>query len=356
MREDEKYADENGQVHTITVLRVLYNFNIPQHVPLDGTVTFSELAKACRLDEPRLTRIVRYLMLNHIFTEPEPGKVAHSAISSFLLSNEAVAMDFVGHMIEEALPSAISQTDCMKNPPSGLSPVLDCGFAVALGESKSSYFDVTSEQPERMKRFGKTMTYMSSPGGHNSIERVLTSYDWVGLGDVEVVDVGGSMGYVAVELLKYSPSIKKVTVQDLPDVIDEARASPPLQAAEVADRLEFQGASFFDPQPIKDADIYLFRHVFHDWPQEKAEEIIRNVVPSMKPGARLVIADYILYPTGEDDLYSSKMARVADMQMMVLLNAKERSLVDWKELLDVSSGGSLEFEHANGPIVVFRKK
>ena len=341
----------------MTAMRVLHTFNLAQHVPVDGAITFADLARACAVDEPRLTRIVRYLMLNHIFTEPEPGTVGHSAMSTFLLANDAVGMDFVGHMLDEALPSAIAQADCLKEPRSDLSSqVLDCGFALALGGSKSSYFDVASHHPECMKRFARTMKHMSSPGGHNSTERVLASFDWAALGAAEVVDVGGSFGHVAIDLLKYAPNLKRVTVQDLPDVVEEARANPLPQAACVADRLHFQPCSFFDPQPIRDADVYLFRHVFHDWPDEKAREIIRNTTPSMKPGSRLLVAEYILYPTGEDDPYSAKMARVADMQMMVLINAKERSLGDWKELLHDASGGMLEFEQAKGPVVVFRKK
>ncbi|KAF2640550.1 S-adenosyl-L-methionine-dependent methyltransferase [Massarina eburnea CBS 473.64] len=353
-----KLIDEQLQfsVHTITVMRILYTFNIPKHVPLDAAISFADVAQSCGLEESRLTRILRYLILNHIFEEPEPGKIAHSAISKFLLSNDAVGMDFIGHMLEEALPSAIGQTDCLKNPPLHSSPVLDCGFAVAVGHSKSSYFDVMAQEPERTKRFGRAMTHMTSSGGHNSIERVLTSYDWAGLGHAKVVDVGGSVGHVAVDLLKYVPALKKVIVQDLPEVIEDARANPIPQVADVADRLEFQGYNFFDPQPIQDADVYLFRHVFHDWPNQKAEEIIRNVVPSMRSGSILIVVEYILYPTGEDDSYSAKMARTADMQMMVLLNAKERSLTDWKELLDIASGGSLAFEQAKGNVLVFRKK
>ena len=337
-------------------MRALYTFDIAKHVPLHGAITFAHLARATAVDEPRLTRIVRYLTLNHVLTEPEPGTVAHSAISKFLLANDGVGIDFVGHILEEVVPSAISQTDCLQNPRFDVPPELDCGLAVALGGSKSSFFDVVSQHPETTKRFARAMKYFSSPGGYNSHERVLTDFDWAGLGRAEVVDIGGSLGHVAVDLLKYAPNLQKVTVQDLPDVIKEVHASPLSQAEEVRDRLEFQEYNFFNPQPMHDADIYLFRHVLHDWSDAKAGEIVRNTVPSMKSGSRLIVSEYILYPAGEDDPSSAKMARVADLQMMVLLNAKERSLGDWKGLLDCASGGMLVFEQAKGPVMVFRKK
>ena len=115
----------------------------------------STLAPEVRIfvDEPRLTRIVRYLTLNHVLTEPEPGTVAHSEISKFLLANDGVGIDFVGHILEEVVPSAISQTDCLKNPLFDVPPEIDCGLAVALGGSKSSFFDVVSQCPETTKRF-----------------------------------------------------------------------------------------------------------------------------------------------------------------------------------------------------------
>ena len=77
------------------------------------------------------------------------------------------------------------------------------------------------------------MKYFSSPGGYNSHERVLTDFNWAVLGRAEVVDVGGSLGHVAVDILRCAPNLQKVTVQDLPDVIKEAHASPLPQAEEV---------------------------------------------------------------------------------------------------------------------------
>ena len=147
-----------------------------------------------------------------------------------------------------------------------------------------------------------------------------------------------------------------ITFADLARATDVDEASPLSQAEEVRDCLELQEYNYFNPQPIHDADIYLFRHILHDWSDAKAGEIIRNTVPSMKSGSRLVVSEYILYQAGEDDSSPAKMARLADMQMMVLHNAKERSLGDWKGLLDGASGGMLVFEQAKGPVIVFRKK
>lgn len=51
---------------------------------------------------------------------------------------------------------------------------------------------------------------------------------------------------------------------------------------------------FFKPQPVKDADAYFFRLVFHDWPDQECTEILRNLVPALKNGASILICDSVL--------------------------------------------------------------
>jgi hypothetical protein len=48
---------------------------------------------------------------------------------------------------------------------------------------------------------------------------------------------------------------------------------------------------FFTPQPVKHADVYLYRWIFHNWVDDKCIEILRNAIPALKPGARILIND-----------------------------------------------------------------
>ena len=56
-------------------------------------------------------------------------------------------------------------------------------------------------------------------------------------------------------------------------------------------RIKFMEYDFFTPQPIKDADVYLYRWIFHNWPDDKCVDILRNAIPAMKPGAKILIND-----------------------------------------------------------------
>ena len=38
-----------------------------------------------------------------------------------------------------------------------------------------------------------------------------------------------------------------------------------------------QAHDFFTPQPVVDADIFLLRHIIHDWPDAKVTEILKRL-------------------------------------------------------------------------------
>ena len=71
-----------------------------------------------------------------------------------------------------------------------------------------------------------------------------------------------------------------------------ANALPPY----LTERVVFQEHDMFEPQPVTGADVYLLRHILHDWPDHYASRIISQLVPALKPGARLLISDMTLPP------------------------------------------------------------
>lgn len=55
----------------------------------------------------------------------------------------------------------------------------------------------------------------------------------------------------------------------------------------------------FKDQPVKDADVYFWRVVLHNWPDSFVLKVFKSVIPALKPGARLVIQDHGLADPGE---------------------------------------------------------
>lgn len=65
----------------------------------------------------------------------------------------------------------------------------------------------------------------------------------------------------------------------------------------------------FSEQPVKGADAYYFRKVIRDWLKTECVEILRSLLPAMKPGARVLVSDYVLPPPGELTKIQDKLLR-----------------------------------------------
>ena len=98
--------------------------------------------------------------------------------------------------------------------------------------------------------------------------------------------------------------IQECVVEDLSDVIIGASAP-----AEFQERLSFKEYDFFTEQSVIGADLYLFRSILHDWPDEQAIQILKNQVPAMKPGSRLILNEICLPDPGALTCYQEQFLR-----------------------------------------------
>ena len=92
----------------------------------------------------------------------------------------------------------------------------------------------------------------SLTGGEGyEVSYLLNNYDWAAIDAVSgtVVDVGGSHGFVCVDLARRYRKMKFV-VQDLPKTV----ASAPKLEGDFGQRIMFQPHDFFTTQPVKGAD------------------------------------------------------------------------------------------------------
>ena len=136
-------------------------------------------------------------------------------------------------------------------------------------------------------------------------EYVLEVFPWHDMAVKTFVDVGGSHGSIDMALTRVLPGIHCI-VQDAPQVISKAQPKLP---AELVDRVEFMPYDFFTEQPIKGADVYFFRWIFHDWPDKYCIKILKNLIPALKHGARIIINEFIVPKPGEVPVYQEQLVR-----------------------------------------------
>ncbi|KAH8684441.1 putative O-methyltransferase [Tricladium varicosporioides] len=311
----------------MTSLSAIAHFGIAQKVPLNGEISFIDLAELCGLYEHDLRRVLRFAISHHrVFKEVRKGVVAHSAASRRLAESERMR-HLVGMSCDEVWPAEAKTIDALIQFPKSQEPNAT-GFALA-NSTNLTFYDFLSQHPERAKRFGGAMSSAGSAG----LQALAENFSWSSLPPgSHVLDLGGSQGHVSAFLAKAFPQLT-FTVQDLPEVISDTKSTYEIPD-EVKERVTLMGHDFFKPQPLKDIDVVLVRYCLHNWSDEYCSRILKNLIPGLKNGARIVVQDHLMPEPGTLPLLKERGIRDMDMIMLTLFNARERDGDDWKQLVE----------------------
>ncbi|KAK9318802.1 S-adenosyl-L-methionine-dependent methyltransferase [Lipomyces orientalis] len=135
------------------------------------------------------------------------------------------------------------------------------------------------------------------------------------------VDVGGGLGHQSVALRKALPADIKngIVVQDLAPVISQAQPF---------DGVELTVHNFWEPNPVKGAKIYYMRNIIHDWPDDKAVQILKHIKDAMAPDSTCIIDEMVIPEQG-----AHWQATQLDMLMMTALASQERTEKQFEKLV-----------------------
>lgn len=136
-------------------------------------------------------------------------------------------------------------------------------------------------------------------------EHVVFGYDFESFDRSLFIDVGGSHGHSSIAIAEAHPNIRCI-VQDMPATVASGQAKLPPSLKE---RVTFMAHDFWEKQPIKDGDIYYFQGIFQDWSDTSAVKILRQLVPALKAGARVLINDICVPPLGTLSAYKERRIR-----------------------------------------------
>jgi nicotinamidase-related amidase len=79
------------------------------------------------------------------------------------------------------------------------------------------------------------------------------------------------------------------------------------------------------------ADAYMMMHIIHDWPDDKAATILKNCREGVKTGWKLLVVDAVVASPNAPD-----MAKIVDLEMLILPSGKERSEAEFAALFKAS--------------------
>lgn len=268
----------------------------------NGPRGIHELAELLEVDEKALYRMMNMLSSRGVFEQREGQIFANTPIS-----------ERISHSHPDSLRSlAIFYGEEIRGAFGFLLSSLKTGKPSFNQVYHEPVFDYFKHNPDRAALFQSAMAEKSRA----VIQSVTDQVVFTGC----VCDIGGGKGHLLDAILSANPKVNGINF-DLPEVI----AALP----KVNDRTRLQSGSFFETIPS--ADIYLMKSILHDWPDDKAIEILKVCHSHMSDQAVLYVIEPVLIQSQDYDY-----AKLMDILMLAVTGGRERTLAEYKELFERS--------------------
>ena len=280
-----------------------------------GPKSSQELAESTGMHAPSLYRLLRALASAGMLQTQE-SRFGLTPLSELLVTDAPGSMRWlvVSELGQEHYPAWGNLMHSIKTGESA--------FDNHFGMDVWKYFQ---QNPEDAAVFNDSMSGMTAVVN----EKITSLYDFSRFN--KIVDVGGGHGALITAILKANPQAFGVLF-DSEQVISGAR--PKLDAAGITDRCAAIAGNFFQSVPAG-GDVYMMKWIIHDWDDEKATKILKNIRSQIPQTGRVIIVDCVV-PEGDDPDFS----KFFDLNMMVMTGGKERTAKEFDELL---SGAGFRF-------------
>ena len=274
-----------------------------------GPKSAGEIAEAVRCNPRALHRFMRALANFGILTGAGEQKFGLTPL---------------GEALKRDAPGAARSTVLMTAGPLAWKCFEQLQYSVETGNTAMEkvfglpLFDYLAQHAKLASQFSEAML------GIHSAEpaAVAASFDFSAL--EVILDVGGATGNMLAHIVMRYPQCRGVLF-DRPHVVADARAF--LCARGLENRVRIERGDFFTGVPAG-ADAYILSHIIHDWNEEQCLIILSNCRKAMKPGAKLLIVEFVL-PEGDEP----HIGKLLDMTMLVVTGGEERTSNEYRTLL-----------------------
>jgi hypothetical protein len=241
---------------------------------------------------------------------------ALASVGLFKMSGREFSLTPLGETLRADVPGsmqgiAIAETDHPHWQSWGLFPrAIKEGRKMSFEAIGMEGWDYYATHPEDAQNFSRAMSGISGL----ATGPVLASYDFSAAS--KLVDVGGAHGALLRGILEKYPQASGVLF-DLPHVVGGSKKE--VERAGLAGRVEVVGGDFFKEVPAG-GDVYLLKHILHDWDDAKCAAILATVKKAMKPSSKVLVVEFAL----PEDATPSP-AHLMDLNMLVMLDGRERT-------------------------------
>ena len=275
----------------------------------DGPLRVEELASRVNADPDALRRLLRALIGRGVFRQRRDDRYELNPLADTLRSGAPLSAAGLARMVgsREHREHWSYLADAIRN-----------GEAVIPAVNGTDAFDYLSREPELAEAFNRAMAETTEM----TVASLMAAYSFAPY--PTVADVGGGVGRLLAAILAATPTALGI-LYDLPQAVIEAQ--PLLRQYGIVDRVKVVEGSFFDSVPAG-ADIYVLKNVLHDWPDDKAVEILRNVHAAAEIGTKILLIEFVI------PLHSREyIGHLTDLEMLLSQAGRDRTAAEYRALL-----------------------
>jgi hypothetical protein len=256
------------------------------------------------LDPRRVYRLLRALSTVGIVAENAQGRFTLTPLGQLLGSRSPHSMRTAATLLTEYHADIWAKLDTAL--------VGGTAFEALKGEP---LFEWLANNPKEGARFQRMMQEVHGP----ETPAIVAAYDFSQ--SQHIIDIGGGNGSLLSAILAAYPG-RRTTLFDLPEGIAAAERGEggPLPGATLSAGDVFQSVP-------GGGDLYLLRHLLHDYDDEQCTIILSNVRRAMRPDARVLVLEK---PVPVDD--TPGPGRWLDLHVMLLTGGAERTIAEYSAL------------------------
>jgi hypothetical protein len=311
-------------------LQTVLQLDIPERLA-SGPRPVAELAADAGTHEDALYRLMRALASVGLFDEVAPHTFANTLAGSMLRQGPHSFYP-VGIFLTSPVHFRV-YSEMLHSVKTGL-PSVEKVYGRPLFD-----FLAQDANTDWAKKFNDAMTTISGIVA----PAVLEAYDFGGIGTL--VDIAGGHGFLITSILKAYPAMRGILF-DLPHVV--SGASGLIAAAGVTDRCETASGDFFTAVP-PGGDAYVMKHIIHDWDDERATTILRNIRAALagRSNGRVILLDSVIEAGNQPDL-----GKLIDLEMLMLPGGKERTEEEFRALFAAAGFTLTRVVRTRSPLAV----
>ena len=301
-----------------TCLNVAVKLRIPDLIS-QGFADLESLALEAGAQQEPLFRILRVLEMKEIVSRH---------------ANRHYQLTAAGQLLRRDVAGSLAAAIEWISDPLHLTLYSDLRTSVETGETTFDsiygipFFDWSSkpENADEAAVFNNAMTSISEM----CIPAFLEAYPF-GLFQ-RIVDVGGGRGAVLRSILKQH-SEAYGTIAEMSSLIPAAKSA--IAQDGLSSRCEAVACNFFESVPAG-GNLYFMKHIIHDWADDRAIKLLRNIRSVIPENGTLLLAEAVL-----DDTPAPNLGKLLDIEMIAFVGGKERTAEQFRQLLS-SAGFALQ--------------